>query len=164
MLASCFAVDVLLPVRADTSTNEFIKRYPHLEHHRWNESIFHRGDSEFADVRHVVRRITGSRDEGFGNYVCLPKWELTDPLSALFALQFGWYPNASADIPDYEGNVRSAVGAQEIPITVDQEVPLTILEKVTPLALTHYGTTQSRVRAGWLSVGVVLGSAADSIL
>jgi hypothetical protein len=62
-LVRTFAVDVLIPVEGTEATRTFIDRFPHLAHHRWREPIFERRQCEFADIRHVVRRIFRHRAE-----------------------------------------------------------------------------------------------------
>ncbi|WP_354033756.1 hypothetical protein [Bradyrhizobium sp. S3.2.6] len=160
-LVSCFAVDVLLPVCPDERNKGFIDRFPHLEHHRWSDSIFSQRDCEFADIRHVLRRLTKQRDREIEKNICFPSWDVNDPLSVFFATQLGKYPTPNADIPDYRAAIQNVFGAPDNQINPDQELPSTLLEKISPLALTGYDTTHSRNRAGWLAPGIVLGSVED---
>jgi len=160
-LVSCFAVDVLLPVRPDERTKAFIDRFQHLEHHRWSESIFSQRDCEYADIRHLLRRITKQRDTEFAKNICLPSWDQTDPLNAVFATQLGRYPSPDADVPNYRAAVQNAFGTTDNQIDPDQELPSALLDKILPLALTGYDTTRSRNGAGWLAPGIVLGSVGD---
>lgn len=160
-LVSCFAVDVLLPIRPNDATKGFIDRYPHLAHHRWSESIFHQRDCEFADIRHALRRIAANQDKEFEKHLYLPTWDAADPLSALFSIQFGAYPAPSTNIADYKGGVQGSFGTLETVIDLDGELSAVTVERVSPLALTCYDTTQSRTRAEWLGPGVVLGSVDD---
>lgn len=160
-LISCFAVDVLLPVQPDDATTAFIARFPHLEHHRWADSIFSRHDCEFADIRHVLRRVAARQDKELEKGLYLPTWDANDPLAVLFATQFGSYPAATADIADYKGGVRSAFGTPDTRFPVDGELPVTLLRGVSPLALTGFDMSRSRDRDGWLGPGIVLGSAKD---
>jgi len=160
-LVSCFAVDILLPTRQNDATKSFIDRYPHLAHHRWSESIFHQRDCEFADIRHTLRRIVANQDKEFEKHLYLPTWDPTDPLSALFSVQFGAYPVPNADIADYKGGVQGAFGTLDTVIDLDGELPAATFERISPLALTRYDTTQSRTRTERLGPGVVLGSVDD---
>jgi hypothetical protein len=160
-LVSCFAVDILLPIRQNDAIKSFIDRYPHLAHHRWSESIFRQRDCEFADIRHALRRIAKNQDKEFEKHLYLPTWDPADPLSALFSVQFGAYPVPNANIADYKGGVQGAFGTLDTVLDLDSELPAATFAKISPLALTRYNTTQSRSRAEWLGPGVVLGSVED---
>src|SRR6266567_6212387 len=106
-LVSCFAVDILLPVRPDKETKTFIDRFPHLAIHRWSDSIFAQGDCEFADIRHALRRIAARPDKSLEERIHFPTWDANDPLGALFAAQFGSYPAPDRNIADYKAGVLS---------------------------------------------------------
>jgi hypothetical protein len=159
-LVSCFAVDVLLPVQSDDATKAFIDRFPHLEHNRWSDSIFHNHDCEFADIRHALRRVAARQDE-VEKRLYLPTWDANDPLAALFVTQFGAYPATNGDIADYKGGVQGAFGTPDTQFPVDGELPVALLEGVSPLALTGFDMSRSRSRGGWLGPGIVLGSVKD---
>src|SRR5216684_3823716 len=160
-LVSCFAVDVLLPVQPDDATKAFIDRFPHLKLHRWSDSIFREYDCEFADIRHTLRRVAAHQDEELAERFCIPVWKAGDPLSALFATQFGGYPAVNSEIADYKGGVKSGFGTEDIQVSVEDELPITLLEGISPLQLTGYDTSLSRNHRGWLGDGIVLGSVED---
>jgi hypothetical protein len=160
-LVSCFAIDVLLPVQPNEAVKAFIDRFPHLKLHRWDDSIFHEYDCEFADIRHALRRVAAHQDQDLAERLRIPVWKADDPLSALFATEFGSYPASNANVADYKGGVKSAFGTEDIELSVEDELPITLLEAISPLQLTGYDTSLSRNRRGWLSDGVVLGSVAD---
>jgi hypothetical protein len=160
-LVSSFAVDVLLPVQANEATKAFIDRFAHLKLHRWDDSIFRQHDCEFADIRHAIRRAAARQDEELAKRFSIPVWTASDPLAVLFAIQFGSYPTTNADIADYKGGVKSAIDTEDVQLSVDAELPITLLEAISPLRLTGYDTSLSRNRRGWLGNGVVLGSIED---
>ncbi len=160
-LVSCFAVDVLLPVQSDDATNAFIDRFQHLKHLRWSESIFRQRDCEFADIRHALRRISANQDKELERRVCLPTWDASDPLSGLFTIQFGAYPAPNSEIADYKGGIRGAFGTSDTGVPIDGEIPLALLDGISPLSLTGYDLPRSRSRRGRLGPGIVLGSATD---
>jgi hypothetical protein len=160
-LINCFRVDVLLPVQADAETTAFIERFPHLEHRRWRDSIFQRRRCEFADIRHALRRIVAHQDSDTSSRITLPLWEDGDALHPWLSLHAGHYPAPGADIADYKGGVQNAFTTSEITITPSGEIPVSLLEKITPLALTGYDLSRKRDRSGWLGPGVVLGSLTD---
>lgn len=156
-LVSSFAVDILLPVEANAAYKTFIDGFPHLEHHRWGDSIFHRQDCEFADIRHPLRLA----DKNFGKKLYRPSWESTDPLSGVLSTLFGTYPASTADIANYGAAIFNAFDTPLLEIRVGEKIPDDWLEKISPLALTSFELTRSRSRRGWLEPGIVLGSASD---
>jgi hypothetical protein len=56
-LVKAFAVDLLIPIDPTDAARAFLNRFPYLAHHRSGEAIFQQRRCEFADIRHVVRRI-----------------------------------------------------------------------------------------------------------
>jgi hypothetical protein len=101
-----FGVDVLLPVQASTETAAYIGRFPHLQHHRWRDGIFHKQECDFADIRHALRRVRALQDRETPSRLALAGWEKSDALQAMLALWLGRYPAADPDVPDYETAIR----------------------------------------------------------
>jgi hypothetical protein len=160
-LVTCFGVDVLLPVHSDEQTSAFISRFPYLEHHRWRDNIFERRGCEYADIRHALRRIVAHQDKETQSRIGIPLWEEGDSLNILLTLLAGRYPAPSADIADYKGGVQNAFSTTEIAIAPTGEIPVSLLENITPLGLTAYDLSRKRDRSGWLGPGLVLGSITD---
>ena len=79
-LIEIFAVDVLIPVLNTDATRAFIERYPQLAMKRWHDNIFNQRKSEFADIRHVLRRMTAQQDKQTESKLVLPTWEEADDL------------------------------------------------------------------------------------
>jgi hypothetical protein len=160
-LVKAFAVDILLPVDGTDATRAFTARFPYLGHDRWHERVFKRRQSEFADIRHVVRRIFRNQDKQAEAALTLPSWDPTDVLHPVFSLLFGQYPLASTDVADYRAGIRKAFNAPEKILLRDEEVSRDLLDQITPLSMTAYDMRRTRDPSGWLNPGVVLGSAAD---
>jgi hypothetical protein len=76
-------------------------------------------------------------------------------------LHVGRYPAPDSDIADYKGGIQNAFNTPEITITPAGEIPVWLLQKITPLDVTSYDLTRKRDRRGWLEPGVVLGSVDD---
>jgi hypothetical protein len=160
-LVTCFGVDVLIPVQPGADAKAFVERFPHLEHHRWRESIFNQRSCEFADIRHPLRRIVTHQDKETERKIAIPAWTDNDPLSPLFTVQLGHYPTPDSNIPDYKAGVENAFKATAIPITATGELPPSLLDHVAPLALTSYDLSHERSHRGRQGPGIVLGSATD---
>jgi hypothetical protein len=158
-LLKTFAIDLLIPIDPTDATRAFMARFPHLEHHRWRESIFERRTCEFADIRHVVRRIHRHQDHRAKSALILPTWDQTDELDPLFSLLFGRYSAPNDQIADYKSGIRRAFEATEP--SISGVVPPELLPGIPPLALTGYDMSRRRDPTGWLNPGIVLGSATD---
>jgi hypothetical protein len=116
-LLKTFGVDLLIPIDPSDSTRAFMDRFAHLEHHRWRDSIFERRRCEFADIRHIVRRIHRNQDHQAKSALILPTWDRTDELDPLFSLSFGRHPPPDDQIADYKGGIRRAFDTTETSIS-----------------------------------------------
>jgi hypothetical protein len=114
---------------------------------------------EFADIRHVVRRIHRHQDNQAKSALILPTWDQTDGLDPLFSVLFGRYPAPNNQIADYEGGIRRAYDVTQE--SISGVVPAELLDGIPPLALTTYDMTRRRDPTGWLNPSIVLGSATD---
>jgi hypothetical protein len=160
-LVNAFAVDILIPIEDDDSARTYIDRFPHLLHDRLHSAIFERRQSEFADIRHAVRRISKNQDKHAEGSLTLPSWDQTDALHPLFALLFGQYPTPSDQIADYRAGIIRAFNASVTTLLANKEVSCELLDKISPLSLTAYDMTRTRDHTSWLSPGIVLGSVTD---
>lgn len=158
-LLKTFAVDLLIPIDPTDAARAFMDRFGHVRQHRWRESIFEKRNCEFADIRHVVRRIHRHQDHQAKSALILPTWDQTDDLDALFSLLFGRYPAPNDQIADYKGGIHKACDATES--SISGVVPPELLSGIPPLALTGYDMSRRRDFAGRLGPGIVLGSATD---
>jgi hypothetical protein len=160
-LVRSFAVDLLIPIDATDATRILIDRFPHLAHTLWREPIFTRRQCEFADIRHVVRRIFRHQDKQVQSALILPVWDQADPLGPLLSIVFGRYPAPDEHVADYKAGIRKAFDVPENVISADGAVPKELLDRISPLPLTGYDMTRRRDATGWISPGVVLGSASE---
>jgi hypothetical protein len=160
-LVRLFGVDLLIPIDGTAVTQAFIDRHPHLAHNRWREAIFREGRCEFADIRHLLRRIHRDQDNQAKAHLSLPVWDHSDALNTLFSVMLGRYPEPGDQIADYRAAIRNEFNASEITITDTGEVPLELTDSIPPLSLTAYGMTGQRDPTRWLNPGIVLGSVRD---
>jgi hypothetical protein len=161
-LIKAFAVDVLIPVDTTEAALAFIGRFSYLNYARWDESIFNVRRCEFADIRHVARRILRHQDKQAQSALILPVWDPADPLAAVFSIVFGKYPTPDNQVADYKAAIQRAFDVPEKIIPIDGEVPKELLDSIPPLALTQYDMAPGRRdQANWLNPGIVLGSASD---
>ncbi|MGJ5065017.1 hypothetical protein [Bradyrhizobium oligotrophicum] len=157
-LVTCFAVDILIPIKHSAEAQTFVESFPELQHDRWRKSIFQRRHCEFADIRHALRRIVANQDKQTETQIALPEWDSSDALDPLFHLQIGRYPTPNVDIPDYMSGVKNAFAVDDIQIGPTDALPPILLERIGPLALTTYNLTNANSYNGWRGPGVILGS------
>lgn len=160
-LVKTFAIDLLISIDETESTRAFIDRFPYLAINRWRQSIFEGRRSEFADIRHIVRRIVAHQDKQAESQLIVPTWEPADALHSLFSVLFGSYPQPNDQISDYKGGLRKALNVPEKPIPVAEEIPREMIEGIPPIALTAYDMTRQRDPSGWLNPAIVLGSSTN---
>jgi hypothetical protein len=113
-LVKSFAVDLLIPVRPTDATQAFVNRFVYLARGRWREPIFEQRQCEFADIRHVVRRIHRRQDNRAKSASTLPTWDQGDWLDPLFSILFGRYPEPSDQVADYRGGILRAYDAPQL--------------------------------------------------
>jgi hypothetical protein len=160
-LVRTFAVDLLISIEGTAATQAFIDRFPYLAHNRWQNPIFQQGQCEFADIRHVLRRIYRDQDNQAKADLILPTWDQADALDPLLTLMFGRYPAPDDEVADYRTAIRNEFNVEEPAIPSTGEIPPALIESIPPLALTAYGMTRQRDPTGWLNPGIVLGSIND---
>jgi hypothetical protein len=160
-LVRVFGVDLLIPIEGTPATQAFVDRFPHLRHNRWRHPIFQQGRCEFADIRHVLRRIYRDQDNEAKAGLVLPIWDQADALDPFFTVLLGRYPQPGDDVADYRAAIRNEFDVPEPTIPANGEPPPDLLEGIPPIPLTAYGMTRQRDPTGWLNPGVVLGSAND---
>jgi hypothetical protein len=160
-LVRVFGVDLLIPIEGTPATQAFVDRFPHLRHNRWRNPIFQQGRCEFADIRHVLRRIYRDQDNRARANLILPIWDQVDALDPFFTVLLGRYPPPGDEVADYRAVIRNEFDVSEPAIPANGELPPDLLNSIPPIPLTAYGMTRQRDPTGWLNPGVVLGSAND---
>ena len=106
-LVKTFAPDLLIPIDVTDKARTFINRFPHLTHEPWRESIFSGRQCEFADIRHVVRRIFRHQDKQAQSALIWPVWDQADGLSLLLSIVFGEYRTPDEQVADYKAGIRN---------------------------------------------------------
>jgi hypothetical protein len=163
-LVRLFGVDVLLPVTPTDNMKAFIDSYPHLHFHMWGNSIFKDRRCEFVDIRHAVKRAVRQASVGPGSIlgsIVRPVWSPADPLAPLFDVLLGHYPEVGEITINYPNGIRAFLEMPDKRIVDGEALSPDFLRSVTPLAFTGFDLSQRRDRSGWLSPGIILGSATD---
>jgi hypothetical protein len=130
------------------------------------EKLFHDRHCEFVDIRNAVSRAvtsTTNRAADILASVVHPVWSQDDPLTTLFTILLGRYPDPNDATTNYPGGIRGSLEMPDKPIAQDDEMPAEVIGSITPLSFTGHGITwrTNRSSLSWLSPGIVLGNATD---
>jgi hypothetical protein len=146
-LIDLFSVDVLHAVSASPAIEAFIASLPLLRdsshlaadifHEDWHSKKQVLG---VLDVRNVVELLwqnafRGEPADYKSNFVLL-KWEESDPLAALFSLQFGFYPTEPDLKWNYDKMFLGGLHAQERALPQSGPVTVEPGKDLTPIDLT----------------------------
>jgi hypothetical protein len=82
-------------------------------------------------------------------------------LAPLFDVLFGRYPDVGEITINYPRGIRAVLEMPDKAIAENEGLPQELTGSVTPLALTGFGLSKKVDRSGWLSPGVIFGSAND---
>jgi hypothetical protein len=164
-LIKTFGSDVLIPVMGSDATKAIVANYPHLQMPFLAEKPFHDRRCEFVDIRNAVSQAVKSlgRAEDIVSSVLQPVWSQDDPLTTLFTILLGRYPDPNGVTINYPQGIRGSLEMPDKPIAQNSELPVEVITSITPLSLTSYGIAcpTNRSSLSWLSPGIVLGNATD---
>ena len=166
-LIDLFRVDILWPLTADKSVEDFIKRFPHLDNPIHGE-IFTMGsrlESQFVDISHPVRR---AYEENFKNIatpgikVKIRTWSLEDPLADVMLLTFGAVPPAQETGTDYLAFLKRYLAAEEAYIGTTEPLPQISENEWSLSAFSSiYLHQHYSARNHWNYSGIYVGEAKD---
>jgi hypothetical protein len=88
-----------------------------------------------------------------------PVWSESDRLAPLLDVLLGRYPDVGEITINYLQGIRATLAMPDKAIAEGGELASDLARSVAPLALTGFGLSHRRDRSGWLSPGVVFGSA-----
>lgn len=137
--------------------------------HLLGEPVFDEGRCKFVDIRHAVSRATGLgdvRSKVIVTKIAHVVWPSEDPLSALFSVLFGDYPDPTGDTIDYPKGIRRSLEMLDLEmrdklIAPGAEAPAEVVGSITPVRLTEYGMSwfSDRFSSNWLNPGILIGDA-----
>jgi hypothetical protein len=158
-LVATFAVDLLIPIEQTTRATRFMEAFPHLYFtHSLHRKVFEDGNCSFVDIRHAVN-IAAERSRRRPNVhpsrFLKPSWQPDDPLSALFFLLLGDYPNPDEVRIHYSRGIDATLRRGPLPLDPNSELTIDLRRWITPLDLTSWDLTSERDLNGWLSPGFV---------
>lgn len=166
-LVDLFRLDFLLPVGDSEEVKAFPKKFPHLINPFWHDTLFVGGpnESKRANVLDVHNALVHMRDsperkalmdKGFRLY----SWQPDDPLSDVFLMQFGAYPDAAQIGIDYRKMVKEFLESAEIALDATLPISADTTEYPSIAYLSRHGIQRHySVEAGWSYPGFFVGNA-----
>lgn len=168
-LVRAFRPDLLLPVRPTKRLAQFIGGYPHLSGPFSLKELYtvHDGrhTAHFMTAIHPLRHIYEDHIRGRAEPEVVPYlFEVSkqDPLADVIRCVCGEYPAVSVTGTDYEWILTDELKAKREPIGLAEPLSTSLLEALTPLAITETRLEQDYTlprRSSYGDSGVFVGSA-----
>ncbi len=166
-LVELFRVDLIIPIGETNEVKEFPKKFPHLLKPFLLEDLFlsSRGKNNKCQVLDVLNTLVylqnttegkAIKETGFRIY----SWQLNDPLSDIFLIQFGAYPDKQEIGVDYRDTLLKMLDATEHAIDLTSAIPSESLNFPTISSLSRYGLKRHySIREGMNFSGFFVGDA-----
>lgn len=166
-LVDLFRVDLLLPVGDSEEVKAFPKKFPHLINPFWRDTLFVGGPKENtrANVLDVHNALVHMRDSPeckmlMDKGVRLYSWQPDDPLSDIFLIQFGTYPDVEQIGIDYREMVKEFLEPAEFALEAKCPIPADAIDHPSIAYLSRYGIQRHySIRSGWCYPGFFVGNA-----
>lgn len=168
-LIDLFRVDFIWPIGDSAEVKAFPKKFPYLIKPFFHDTLFVGGEKErkhaqLLDVQNALVYLRDRpewkaiKDAGVRAYT----WQVDDPLSNIFLIQFGDYPCIEATGINYRAAFIQAADATENPIDPAAPVPADVIEYPSIAYLSRYGLERHySVQSGWNSPGFFVGDASN---
>lgn len=166
-LVDLFRVDFLLPVGDSEEVKAFPKNFPHLINPFFHESLIIGGPKEakranMLDVHNqlVQMRDTPARKALMDKGVRLYSWQPDDPLTDVFLMQFGAYPDVEQVDIDYRAMVKDFLEPTEVMLDPTEPIPADTTDHPSIAYLSRRGLVRHySVQPGWSYPGFFVGNA-----
>jgi hypothetical protein len=168
-IAEVFRADMIVPVGANDALDAFKTRFAHLISPFFPDGLF-LGTKEqgfhahLLDVQNALVELDGSpslksiKEGGFRLY----NWDDADPLSDVFLMQFGRYPDVGETGLDYRTMVKSFTEATDQHRAQDAPIPHDIFDHPSVAYLARHGLRRHYgIRSNWDYEGFFLGDATN---
>ena len=171
-IADSYNVDFLYPIMPTGDITDYLEKRPFL-----NEGGFHYHKLLYSDFPQEKKRLgylsvleainhqwsnefKDKADDYQSNW-SLIKWEVSDPLSNLFAVTFGYYPCNLNLRDDYESLFVSGLRPRIDNVATNETVSSTFANRRTPLALTSLMLVSKPLPSTTRELGLYIGDPRD---
>jgi hypothetical protein len=168
-LIDLFRVDLLLPIGDSDVVKDFPKQFPYLINPFFHDSIFVGSEKEkiraqLLDVHNALTYLHGKpeqkaiNDKGFRAY----NWQADDPLSDVFLMQFGSYPQGDEIGIDYQTLLTQVFDVTQFDITPNSPIPADTLDHPSIAYLARHALKRHySVQPGRDTPGFFVGEASN---
>lgn len=168
-LVELYRLDMIWPLGDSQEVKDFTKKFPHLIHPFYGDSIFVKDEKwrSFAQVLDVSNAVSYwhskpewkfFKDEGIRTY----QWQHDDPLADVFLVQFGAYPSSEEIGVDYVEMLAQIASPSPYELESQGRIPADVIAHPSLASIGRFGIERHyTVRAGWDAPGFFVGNAAD---
>lgn len=167
-VVEAFRPDIVQPLGESEDVKAFATQFKHLISPLTGGGVFMgQGQDTCAEVLDVQNAMVFARDTAEWkqfqehdprNY----KWAAEDPLSDVFLMQLGAYPERAAIDIDYESMFKEALGASEFMIEPNVAVPADIFDHTSIAYMSRYRLRRHySVQSNWDYHGFYLGDVSN---
>ena len=168
-LVDLFCLDMIFPIGDSDRVKSFPALFQHLINPFHGERLFIGGGDcnasvNVLDMHNALVYLQSERDWDVVKKkgVRLYTWAQDDPLSDVFLMQLGQYPDPSEVSIDYYNLLKEATGAAEVTIGTLSNFPADVWNHPNIAFLNRYGLEPYlRVSRGWDSPGFYYGEASN---
>lgn len=168
-----YRVDFIHPIGSKSEVVDFPKKFPHLINPLFPETLHYResGATSRARILDVHNLMSYWRDRpqwkviadaGLRRFV----WDQEDPLSDLFLIQFGDYPDAEEIGVDYWSLIQQVAADMlilDLNLDKDRPIPEVAASFANAAQLSRWGSKRHySIRSGWDYPGIYIGDAQDA--
>jgi hypothetical protein len=168
-LIELFRVDLIIPIGDSDEVKAFPSSFPYLINPFFGDDLFLKTGTQLRrasvlDIHNALSVWVGAphwktlTDEGLRTF----HWDPNDPLSNVFLLQYGTYPDPTRINIDYGDILSRATMALDVSIDNKAPIPPEVFDHPSIAFLTRYRLTRHHtIRAGWDYPGFFVGSAGN---
>ncbi len=164
-IADLFQIDLVLPVGNSEKTESFISKFPYLINPLLPKQLFVNMRNEIGycqalDVQNLFSYLQKKElwDKVSKSKLWIYEWQVDDPLSNLFLINFGSYPEVSKTGIEYLDMLFRLSGADKYTLDASSPIPADALQHPSIPFLSRYGLEgYNHNRSGWNCPGFFIG-------
>lgn len=168
-IVEAFRADIVQPLGASEEVTAFAASYKHLISPFFPKGgvFMGRGPDARANVLDVRNAMVSARDTLEWKQLReskprIYKWEAEDPLTDVFLMQLGAYPDKDICHTDYESMFKESLEANEVAIKRDIALPADLFDHPSIAYVSRYRARRHySVQSYWDHPGFYLGDASD---